>query len=259
MNERKTVVLVFAGPNGSGKSTVTSMIEPIGTYINADEIKKAIQCDDLTAAQTAEKLRNQCLESGKDFTFETVLSTSRNMDLLKKAKEKGYFIKAFFVLTASPQINLERVQTRKSSGGHDVPKDKILKRYHGSFAALPDLIAVSDICNVIDNTERPFRIFSKKNNTYRLWENEYWKEDQIKELTNQSAFDEVHKYAPKFDSPFLIRVASMDQIQAIKKAGIRVQAATTNEGVVIARIEKADALSVRKIIAQNPPKPKQKL
>ena len=32
------------------------------------------------------------LEKGEDFTFETVLSTDRNIKLLKKAKEKGYFI-----------------------------------------------------------------------------------------------------------------------------------------------------------------------
>ena len=34
------MILVFAGPNGSGKSTVTSMISPVGEYINADEIKE---------------------------------------------------------------------------------------------------------------------------------------------------------------------------------------------------------------------------
>lgn len=40
--KRLPMILVFAGPNGSGKSTITSMIDPIGVYINADEIKKLL-------------------------------------------------------------------------------------------------------------------------------------------------------------------------------------------------------------------------
>ena len=91
------MILVFAGPNGSGKSTITSAVSPIGEYINADDIKKVIGCTDLEAAQMAEAKRNKCLEDKRDFTFETVLSTERNLNLLKKAKEKGYFIKSFFV------------------------------------------------------------------------------------------------------------------------------------------------------------------
>jgi len=46
----------------------------------------------LDAAQIAEKMREDALEKGIDFTFETVLSTERNLDLLRRAKEKGYFM-----------------------------------------------------------------------------------------------------------------------------------------------------------------------
>ena len=55
------MVLIFAGPNGSGKSTITDMIVPVGEYINADVIKKALKISDLEAAQIAEKKRNQCI------------------------------------------------------------------------------------------------------------------------------------------------------------------------------------------------------
>lgn len=57
--KRLPMILVFAGPNGSGKNTITSMIDPIGVYINADEIKKTTGCDDLTAAIDAETRRTQ--------------------------------------------------------------------------------------------------------------------------------------------------------------------------------------------------------
>lgn len=58
-------------------------------YINADEIKKNIKCSDLEAAQLAEKQREEYIEHMDEFCFETVLSTRRNMDLLKKGERKG--------------------------------------------------------------------------------------------------------------------------------------------------------------------------
>ena len=81
-------IIVFAGPNGSGKSTITKMAKVIEPYINADEIKKTTHCTDLEAAQMAEKMRNQAVNDNISFTFETVLSTDRNLKLLKKAKQK---------------------------------------------------------------------------------------------------------------------------------------------------------------------------
>ena len=72
-------IIVFAGPNGSGKTTITRMARTIGVYINADDIKKSSLCSDLEAAVKAEELREEMLEKGEDFTFETVLSTDRNI------------------------------------------------------------------------------------------------------------------------------------------------------------------------------------
>ena len=95
----KPEILVFAGPNGSGKSTITSNIKIIGEYINADEIKKSLGCSDLEAAQKATALRENLVQRKADFTFETVLSSTRNIELLQKAKNEGYFIKCFYVLT----------------------------------------------------------------------------------------------------------------------------------------------------------------
>ena len=53
--ERLPEIIVFAGPNGSGKSTVTRIAKVVQPYINADDIKTALNCSDLEAAQVAEK------------------------------------------------------------------------------------------------------------------------------------------------------------------------------------------------------------
>ncbi|MCR5403898.1 MAG: zeta toxin family protein [Butyrivibrio sp.] len=91
------------------------------THINADDIKKSSLCTDMEAAIKAEELREKALSDKIDFTFETVLSTDRNLNLLKRAKENGYFIRVIYVLTASSEINIARVKVRESSGGHRVP------------------------------------------------------------------------------------------------------------------------------------------
>ena len=185
---RKPEIVVFAGPNGSGKSTFTELLKPQMDYINADEIKKNLKCTDLEAAQIAEKQREEHLAQGDNFCFETVMSTDRNLNLLKRAKEKGYFIRCYYILTADPMINVFRVYNRVLSGGHDVPKDKIISRYDRALALVGEVVAVSDICHIYDNSsDRPFRIFKKRKTENFYEENMDWKLTNIQSLTNVKA------------------------------------------------------------------------
>lgn len=188
MAEKKPEVMVFAGPNGSGKSTVTDAFGPKGVYINADVIKSSVHCTDLEAAQLADKFRYACLERKEDFTFETVLSTQSKIDFLKEAKAQGYFIRSIFVFTRDWRINAARVKMRVALGGHDVPEEKIFSRYNRSIKLLPELIAVSDICNVYDNSgDAPVRIFKKRKDQYYANENNNsWSKNELEILTGVS-------------------------------------------------------------------------
>ena len=181
-------VIVFAGPNGSGKTTITNMARTVGDYINADDIKRTTLCTDIEAALKAEELRNAAIKEHKDFTFETVLSTDRNLKLLKLAKDEGYFIRAIYVLTADPNINVARVTSRVSTGGHGVPEDKIKSRYTKALALIPQLVEISDIVHIYDNTIEPFRIFKKRKDIYYHWENEFWNYEKIQQLTGISDY-----------------------------------------------------------------------
>ena len=162
-----------------------------GEYINADDIKSSIKCSDLEAANAAKDLRERCIAEHRDFTFETVLSTPMNLELLKQAKENDFFVRCYYVLTSFSDINVARVLNRVSAGGHDVPENKIRARYDRALALIPELIPVCDICNIYDNTEMPFRIFSKKLGTYRLWENDFWSREKIIKLTKQEQYDKM--------------------------------------------------------------------
>lgn len=80
--QKKPEIVVFAGPNGFGKSIVTKVAKVISPYINADDIKNCLHCSDLEAAQKSTELREKCVGNLEGFTFETVLSTRRNLELL---------------------------------------------------------------------------------------------------------------------------------------------------------------------------------
>ncbi len=182
---RKPEIVVFAGPNGSGKSTFTELLKPHMDYINADEIKKNLKCTDLEAAQIAEKQREEHLSNKEDFCFETVLSTERNLKLLQRAKAAGYFIRCYYILTADPMINVYRVKSRVLSGGHDVPREKIISRYERALALVKYVVAVSDVCHIYDNSlEMPFRIFKKRKVECFYEENEDWHLTNIRKLTD---------------------------------------------------------------------------
>ena len=182
---RKPEIVVFAGPNGSGKSTITELLKPPMDYINADEIKINLKCSDLEAAQLAEKQREEHIKYMNEFCFETVLSTERNIVLLEKARKKGYFIRCYYVLTADPMINIWRVKSRVESGGHDVPEEKIIKRYDKALELIKDLVKICDVCHIYDNSgSKPFRIFKKRKEQVYFDECVDWQYEDIRMLTD---------------------------------------------------------------------------
>lgn len=183
-------IIVIAGPNGSGKTTITSEIDIIGNYINADDIKKEYGCTSQEASDKAGAIRESLLKKGEDFTFETVLSTPWNLNLLKRAKEKGYFIKCIYVLTSDYTINIARVSMRESMAGHGVPEDKIKSRYKKALKLIPELIEVCDIVHIYDNSDKPFRIFKKRKNVYYRWQNEFWDYSKIETLTGINEYND---------------------------------------------------------------------
>ncbi|MCR5150451.1 MAG: hypothetical protein K6B52_04435 [Clostridiales bacterium] len=187
---------MIAGPNGSGKSSYTEFIvgpnqfaDESFEYINADNIQISTGCTPLEAAQAAEKMREKALFEKRNFAFETVLSTRRNLDLLIRAKSDGYFIRCFYFLTVSPHINVSRVSSRVADGGHYVPEDKTVDRYFKALSLIPELISVSDSINIWDNsTEKPYRIFRKKFENVLIFENPVWSGDKIEALTSGRLF-----------------------------------------------------------------------
>lgn len=176
---RKPMLLCFAGPNGSGKSTITKFFEIVGEYTNADDVVSSTGMGNEEAAKFVDKKRYDSIKAKSDLTFETVLSSKYKMDILRKSKDEGYFIKCVFVLTADPKLNVARVESRVMQGGHDVDSEKVKTRFYKSLANIKELMFLCDILHVYDNTDKPYRIIRKHKDSITIFPNEYWDEEDI--------------------------------------------------------------------------------
>jgi predicted ABC-type ATPase len=159
----KPKLLIVAGPNGSGKTSVTSKILKHqwiedSKYINPDNIAKDMFGDwnspdaVMKAVNYAATVREECIAKGHSLIFETVLSAPDKISFVQRAKQKGYFIRLFFIGTNTPQINAARIAYRVMTGGHDVPIHKIISRYYKSIAHCSLLVPVVDRLYVYDNS-----------------------------------------------------------------------------------------------------------
>ena len=134
----------------------------------------------MEAAKEAERIREELLKKNADFTFETVLSTDRNLNLLERAKQAGYKIMAVYVLTKESEINVRRVAKRAANGGHAVPEEKIKTRYKKSVANLGRLVRIADDTRIIDNSgERPVLICEVKKGKAVIYDNPIWRKEEL--------------------------------------------------------------------------------
>jgi predicted ABC-type ATPase len=176
-------VIMVAGPNGSGKTTLTQAMSAggvdFGEYINADDLAKSLDgsyLERVKAAQLiADERRISALKRRLNFTFETVMSHPSKVDFFDKCLRADYKTVLYFVATSDPRLNVERVKQRVVLGGHDVPEDRIIARYHRSLVLLPPALQLARRAFVYENSDaRGLRLALSKNAltqghaTYRL-------------------------------------------------------------------------------------------
>ena len=153
-------MLIVAGPNGAGETTLVQTLRQngveFGEYINPDDIARELQGsydDRVRQAQViADRRREACIEARRSFSFETVMSHPSKIDILARAKAAGFYVQLFFVGIDDPQTNIDRVRLRVAQGGHDVPPDKIVPRWHRTMALLHRAIKIADRSFLFDNS-----------------------------------------------------------------------------------------------------------
>ena len=162
-HSRRPVLIVVAGPNGAGKTSLTQAILRHRwlegcVYVNPDEIAQDRFGDwnspeaVLQAARHAESIREDCLAAGRSLAFETVFSTENKLSFVRRASDRGFFVRLFYVSTDDPSINAARITDRVRDGGHDVPIAKIITRFDKSLRNLREILPEVDRGYVYDNS-----------------------------------------------------------------------------------------------------------
>lgn len=154
---------IISGCNGSGKTTTAKQILPyfldIYEYVNADEIAVGLspfrpESVSLQAGKLMIKRLNELLNRQINFAFETTLSGLSYIRFIKKCQNQNYQINLIYFWLKDPQLAIARVNQRVVSGGHNIPRDVIIRRYHrGQKNLIESYLPLCDTWIMFDNSK----------------------------------------------------------------------------------------------------------
>lgn len=147
MTAMKTYTIV-AGVNGCGKSSLTgvlrSEIHNLGIIIDVDKITAECGGNTLEGGKRALRLIEDCLEKEVCFTQETTLSGRKTLNTVKRAIEKDYYVRLYYVGLDTVEESLLRIENRVKKGGHSITPEAVVRRFDKRFE---DLLAVLPHCH----------------------------------------------------------------------------------------------------------------
>lgn len=161
---------MLAGPNGAGKSTYyRTFLSTSGLpFINADELVARLHVPVEEAATYADRVREEMLSAGESFITETVFSdpVGAKLDFLRRAIAGGYQVDLHFIGLSGADLSAVRVAVRVMQGGHDVPTDRLARRYEQSLKNLVAAIGFVPTVRVLDNSSQkhPYRLVLRTEN-----------------------------------------------------------------------------------------------
>lgn len=161
---------IIAGCNGAGKTTASYTMLPdiwkCREFVNADEIAKGLspfnpESTAIDAGRLMLKRIDVLLEGDESFSIETTLATRSYLRLIERAHERGFNVNLLFFWLESPDAAIRRVAQRVKEGGHNIPKDTIIRRYHlginNFFKLFRDRV---DCWMLVDNDRTPREIIA---------------------------------------------------------------------------------------------------
>jgi predicted ABC-type ATPase len=173
---------LIAGPNGSGNNSLygseqnaiygdTNIADAAHSFwiINPDLLtlrissveKKSIEEANLEAVRRIEAWLLASVDAHQSVGDETVLSTDKDRSLVLRAKERGFEIRLIYVILRNPELSMKRIQMRVAKGGHDVPADRVAKRWKRSLEQFPWFLDQADWALIFDNSQE-LRLIGRK-------------------------------------------------------------------------------------------------
>ena len=145
---------IIGGVNGCGKSSLTGALKAersdLGLLIDVDKLAAQLGSP-VEGGKAAVRKIDECLEKGISFTQETTLSGVRTERTIRRAKERGYTIRLYYIGLDTMEESLGRIANRVSKGGHDIPKADVERRFSTRFADVLRVLPYCDAARFFDN------------------------------------------------------------------------------------------------------------
>ncbi|MBQ6651768.1 MAG: zeta toxin family protein [Prevotella sp.] len=156
---------IISGCNGAGKTTASYTVLPeilnCREFVNADEIARGLspfnpESMAIEAGRLMLKRIEELLSRDETFSIETTLAAKSYLNLVHRARSKGYRVNIVFFWLRTPELAILRVAERVQHGGHNIPEDIIRRRYVAGITNLFRLfMSEVDYWSIYDNSEQP--------------------------------------------------------------------------------------------------------
>ena len=138
---------IIGGVNGCGKSSLTGVLKAertdLGLLMDVDKLAAALG-GLIKGGKAAVRRIEECLEKGVSFTQETTLSGARTERTIRRAKERGYGIRLYYIGLDTVEESLKRIENRVAKGGHNIPSKDVQRRFQSRF---DDVLRVLPYCD----------------------------------------------------------------------------------------------------------------
>ena len=163
----KKYLVIIAGPNGAGKSfSSKTILKSLGLSISSFDWDKTFYSlwrdygyDPAVESGIRDKANSAfnghietCFECQSDISYETNFHHEYNLNLIKRAKERGYHVVLIFLYLENISIASKRVKTRVLMGGHDVDDQTINERFEKGLAMLNRTVLLVDSLAIYDHS-----------------------------------------------------------------------------------------------------------
>ncbi len=173
---------IFAGCNGSGKSTYSKVFSQDAIPFDFDKrflerynsMPDSELREEIAKYLTSEEFLNEsnkAITKLESFAFETNLFPLP-IELIAKAKSKGFKIEMYFFCLNSIELAKERVEIRARNNGHDVDEQTIILKWKEGYKNINLHFSDFDFLTFIDNSlnQEPTFLFELVKNQEDLFE-----------------------------------------------------------------------------------------
>lgn len=149
------IYTVIGGVNGCGKSSLTGALKAerkdLGIIIDVDKTAAENGGDNISAGKAAIRKIKDCLSRGICFTQETTLSGHKTERTIKEARDRGYYIRLYYIGLDTADECLKRIENRVAKGGHNIPAGDVARRFNNRFDSLIKILPYCDEVVFFDN------------------------------------------------------------------------------------------------------------